>query len=301
MRRTASPACAVLGRRIDNLRLCLIAILVLAGLTTACERPPQPFAPEHKAAPTDRHLVLSPRLGLTVQPVDGIADDTARSTLRDHLVEALWRHDFTAGSAQGHRGSALLSGRLADAGSIVWRIQAADGSLHVESRQNLDPSWGRLEQYDASQLQALAEQAAELLDQAVLEQEDDNSRRVRLTPLGIGPIDGAPGNGRQSLRAEISRAMREAGVPTANVDDDEALMLIGSVHVGRSAGAQNEVEIIWQVIRPDGTEMGRISQRNLVPRSQLEGAWGHLARNIAEAATDGIVDLLRRIGRESSS
>lgn len=269
---------------------------LLALLATACDRPSQPFAPEHKAAPSATALVLSPRLGLMVQPLDGI-----HAELEEQLIPALQRHDFTASSRRGHRGSAILSGRRDGDTAIVWQIHAADGSLQAEARQRLDPAAGDPGSYDDAGLKRLADRAAELLDRAILEQEGDSSRRVRLQPLGIGPIDGAPGNGRQALRAEIGRAMRDAGVPTARDDDDDALMLIGSVHLGRPAGIQREVEIIWQVIRPDGTELGRISQRNLVPASQLEGAWGRLARSIAGAATGGIVDLLRRIDRESTS
>lgn len=275
--------------------------VLLAVFAAACERPPQPFAPAHKAPPSRESLVLSPRLGLTVQPLDGVADENTRERLTAYLVSALLRHDFTASSTYGHGGSASLNGSVEAGPAIVWRLRGADGSLLAEERQHLAPGRGPLGEYDDAGLKQIADRAAELLDQAILDQEVDTSRRIRLSPVGIGPIDGAPGNGRQALSAEIARAMREAGVPTARDSDDDALMLIGSVHQGRTIGIRREVEIVWQLIRPDGTELGRISQRNLVPTSQLEGAWGSLARTIAEAARNGIVDLLRQIDRGTAS
>ena len=283
----------------------LSATALLLGLAlllaAACQPVPQPFAPAHKAGPGGPNLVLSPRVGLVVRPPDGLADAAAAARVAEHLAEALRRHDFTASTRPGHRGSAVLSGRLVDGKTLEWRMVDASGVLHAESRQPLDAALGPPEGYDDALWRSLADATAMALDRAERDLEQGSDRRVELAAVEVGPIDGAPGNGRQALAAELRRALRDAGVPSPDGEAEDFLLLLGSIHLGPAQGARQEVEILWQLIRADGLELGRIAQRNQVPVGQLDGAWGGLARNIAEAATDGIVDLLRNIGPGAAS
>jgi hypothetical protein len=61
-------------------------------------------------------------------------------------------------------------------------------------------------------------------------------------------------------------------------------------------GQRQRVEILWQLIRPDGREIGQVSQANAVPAGLLDGAWGKLAEDVVAAGAPAIVALLRRSG-----
>ena len=90
-------------------------------------------------------------------------------------------------------------------------------------------------------------------------------------------------------------------MPSPADEDTDSLLLIGSIHLGAVLGPRRDIEIVWQLIRPDGSELGRITQRNQVHDGELEGAWGSLARAIAQAASNGIVDLLRQLDPDVAS
>ena len=56
------------------------------------------------------------------------------------------------------------------------------------------------------------------------------------------------------------------------------------------------VTVDWTVLAPDGARIGTVSQSNAVPAGSLDGAWGPVARAVAENGAQGIVAMLRRIG-----
>ncbi len=113
-------------------------------------------------------------------------------------------------------------------------------------------------------------------------------------PLFVAAIAGAPGDGRRALRRAMARALARAGAPLAPDLDRAGLVLLGSVSVAAPRGGTQEVEVLWEVITPEGRRLGVARQANAVPAGALDGAWGPLAGTIAEAAAGGVLDLLAR-------
>lgn len=272
----------------------LVALSVVFAIAAACQPVPRPFAPAAKVNPGDNGLVLSPRAGLVVRPPQGLPQPLA-GELSSRLVSALRHHDITAMTGKGHRAAAVLNGQWSD-DSVEWEIVEADGTIAVQLLQPLQADRGPPESYAEEDWFGLANTAADMLDMALREVEQGSTRRMSFAAVRLGPIDGAPGNGRLALAAELRRSLRDAGVTVPASEDIDALTLVGSVHVGSSLGRRQPVEIVWQLLRTDGVELGRLVQRNDIASGELDGPWGALARDIANAATDGIVQLLRQVG-----
>jgi hypothetical protein len=113
--------------------------------------------------------------------------------------------------------------------------------------------------------------------------------------LYLSPVAGAPGNGGPVLRRAMSAALRSARLPLAPELDDRALVIAGSVHVAPPESGRQQVEIVWSVLDPAGSEVAKLTQSNAVPAGTLDGDWGEIAPLIAQAAVPGIVDMLRRL------
>ena len=107
----------------------------------------------------------------------------------------------------------------------------------------------------------------------------------------VRPGDGAPGDGRVALRRGLERALTRRAVPVVADGAEDALMVLGSVHVSE-AGRGQWVEVRWAVIGPDGAELGVVSQSNTVPPGALDGPWGELAEAVADGGADGVRALL---------
>ena len=52
------------------------------------------------------------------------------------------------------------------------------------------------------------------------------------------------------------------------------------------------VTIAWDVLHPDGSRLGTVTQSNRVAEDQLTGTWGVLPRLVARAGAPGIAQLL---------
>ena len=63
---------------------------------------------------------------------------------------------------------------------------------------------------------------------------------------------------------------------------------------GSAGQEQRAVDVRWTVERADKSEVGQLHQSNDVPVSVLNQDWPDIAMAVADAAADGIVDLVNR-------
>ena len=132
--------------------------------------------------------------------------------------------------------------------------------------------------------------AAMLQDEAPAEAEASGQTR-----LLISGVDGAPGDGTDSLPRAITQVLRRQDI--AIVTDPEAkadLVLRATVVVAKPKAGKQNVKIVWYVRRKDGGEIGTVDQENDVPAGLLDGPWGDVAYMVAVSAQDGIVQLVAR-------
>jgi hypothetical protein len=117
----------------------------------------------------------------------------------------------------------------------------------------------------------------------------------------ISGVEGAPGDGGQSLPRAITEILKRQDV--AIVTDPQAtadLVLDAEIVVATPKAGKRNIKIIWRVRRKDGGEIGTVGQENDVPAGLLDGAWGDVAYMVAVSAQDGIMQLLAR-GASSST
>jgi hypothetical protein len=272
--------------------VCAVGLLVLLG---QCQPVPRPFAAAHKG--DFSAIQIGPRAGMVVLPVTGAVGADVGDRLAAATAEALRRREITASTNHGHRGSHRLQGsavlELDGRLRLTWRLHTPGDveTMSLNQEEKVVPAiWW---QGDGALLTRLATKAADAIDLRLRRQERGEGRRIALAPLTMGPVDGVPGQGGGQLAKAMRIALAKVGVPLSRRPVEDGFILLGSMNVA-PGGGQRRIEIIWQLIRPDGQEFGQVSQANQVSPAQLAGDWRDLAQAIARAGAPGVLDLLRR-------
>lgn len=115
--------------------------------------------------------------------------------------------------------------------------------------------------------------------------------------ITVFDIDGAPGDGRISLRRSLAFELKKLGFQVAESEIEGAapIVLLGSVAASREDEKGNQhVEITWTVLAPNGRVLGSVKQANNVKAGSLDQSWGVTAVLAARAATPGIAEIIRR-------
>ncbi len=268
--------------------------LILCVALAACGDLPRPFQPADKST----QAWLGPGDiawgSILVPPIGGLPADRSRA-LADEVVKALQVRDVPASTDVGGRGSIVLAGQVAvAAGKLRWVLITPDGATALRfDEPNLDASSiGKA----APDLTAVAERAAVRVAAVLKPPAVAVPDRPSRVPVAIEPVRGAPGEGGMALARAMRHSLASVGVTVADGIEDGILTIQGWVSVSRDdPGTDNAaVTIVWDVLHPDGTRLGTVSQSNRVGADQLTGTWGVLPRLIARAGAPGIAQLLDR-------
>lgn len=267
------------------------AVLALAGalFLSACGRLPQPFA--HDGDETTTPEVMRPADGAGVVVDAARCAAAAAPALADAVVDALRRNEVPASSTGGNRGSLRLTCAEGD-GALGWTLTGADGAAigdFTQAVSNPDLAAG-----GPGIFAALGDDAA--LEVLALLGRDMPLTQIALRPsLVVTPVAGAPGNGEVALARAMEVALEWQGATLALEPDDHAFLVLGSVALSDAEPGAQRVEVVWEVLRPDGQRLGVVSQVNTVPHGALDGEWGPIAAAIARGGAQGVIDLLDRI------
>ena len=127
------------------------------------------------------------------------------------------------------------------------------------------------------------------------------SGRGRLLPAAVQrpalvvlPVIGAPGDGATALSRAMALALKGRGAALAQEPDDTTLLVMGSVVVTEREPGSQFIEVIWELLSPDGARLGIVSQENTIDAGALDGNWGPIAPVIAAAGAEGVIDLIER-------
>ena len=277
-------------RRAISLALSFILCVALA----ACGDLPRPFQPADKStqawsAPGDVAWG-----SIVVPPIGGLPAEQSEA-LVEEVVEALQLRDVPASAHAGGRGSIVLAGHVSvAAGKLRWSLIGPDGvtALRFEEPRLDAPSIGKA----AADLEAIATRAAGRVA-AVLKPPaaEDPSRPIQV-PVVVETVRGAPGDGGVALARAMRHSLARVGVTVANAPNENNLTLQGWVRVVRDDTVADSatVTITWDVLHPDGTRLGTITQSNRVDAHRLTGTWGILPRLVARAGAPGIAQLLEQ-------
>ncbi len=273
-----------------------LGLLSLLVLLNQCQPVPRPFATAHKG--NFSAIQVGPRAGMLVLPVNGAVAQTAARRLASAMAEALRQREITATTGKGHRRSHRLQGTAIFTSygqlQLTWRLRTAGGEeamMAVQTEAVAPTDW---REAGEDLLHRLAGNGAEAIDLRLRRAERGQGRRISLATVTLGPVVGASGPAGDRLAAAMQTALIDAGVPLAEQPPEDGFILLGSIHAKPIDGSAQQVEITWQLIRPDGSEFGKVSQANRVSAAQLNGDWQALAQAIARAGAPGVLDLLRQ-------
>jgi hypothetical protein len=240
---------------------------------------------------------------LVVAVPGGIAQDRAVA-LRDRLVEVSQAHDVPALAEATVRAWAL-KGQAAQVqatatsavlqGVFVWRLIDPDGIERARFSVGYKSAGGKL---DDAALRILAEQTATALDAALLRpstQVAGAAVTVKRPIAWIGAITGAPGDGNLALARALTGVLPLKGVLVDTSQAKAEWLIAGVIKVVPAVGGKDVVTLTWRVLDPKGKEAGSITQENAVPHGRLQKPWAEIAGFAAEAAAEGIAQLLQQV------
>lgn len=277
-------------------RCWLLALLLLA----ACNGAPPPImgrtAPAAALSPPDS-------AGIYVLPVEN-APAASATALAAAMATALQQADVPASAQSSNRDSYRLqpvaTATSAAAGhesiSVVWELRNAAGTVIGSTPPQLVTDTAAWQRGDGNLAAALAAPAAPVL--AKLVQGDVPPPQGGLNPVvTLRSVTGAPGDGDRSLTRAMGAALEHTNVVLAAIPADKADFIItGTVAVAPAEGQKQQVKVTWLLMRPDGSEVGRVKQENAVPAGSLDGAWGEVAYAVASAAAPGVRRLIEEVG-----
>jgi len=116
--------------------------------------------------------------------------------------------------------------------------------------------------------------------------------RDRALTAVVPSVKGAPGDGSTSLTAAIQRELQTKGVSLTERATPATYRVEGNVILGAGRDGKQAIQIEWVVRDPHGKKLGTVSQKNDIPEGSLDGAWGRVADQAANAAVQGILKLL---------
>ncbi|MDE0392270.1 MAG: hypothetical protein OXI57_09400 [Rhodospirillales bacterium] len=269
----------------------MLAVTLCAALA-ACSDLPRPFQPAEKSfqawsAPGD--IAWG---SILVPPIAGLPAPVS-AALTDEVVEALQVREVPASAHTGGRGSIVLAGQVsAVTRKLRWTLLTPDGETALRFEEPL-PDAARIGD-SAPDLAAIAARAARRITAALEPPEIEKDVARSAAPVVLEGVRGAPGDGGIALARAMRHSLARIGIAVADEKDEATRLISGRVSVLQDQPETDDaaVTIAWDVLRPDGTRLGTVSQSNRVSLEQLTGAWGALAPIVARAGAPGIAQLL---------
>lgn len=262
---------------------------------------PQPFEGVERNDAMIAQAIEIP--ALVVQAPQGMGADRA-TALRDQIVAVARNHDVPALSEPTVRAWVLSAqaatvstgGKSADEKGVVsWRLIDAEGTERAQFVVSFPGNESNLT--DAG-IKLLAEQTATALDSALARpatQVSENAAAVEARPIAwVGSIKGAPGDGNAALARALQGMLPLKGVRVETTKAKAQWRIEGEIKLAPSA-AQDVVTLTWRVLDAKGKEAGTIKQENAVPHGRLSKPWAEIAGFAAEAAAEGIAQLIQQV------
>lgn len=272
------------------------ALLALCLAVAACQPLPHPFADYR---PPDGSPLLSPpdSLGVVVAPVAGLPAPLD-GDLAAAMAAALRDADVPASIDSANRRSFRLVGKAQPAGdpggmSIDWAMVDAGGKTVGRESQAI-PGAADLERGGDALAKSLVRQTAPALAKLVVGDAPLPAANAD-TVVMVRPVTGAAGDGDTVLTRSLVDALQRANIKIATAGGPkESFVVTGRVEMSPPQGGKQQVKVNWALVRPDGSQVGQVSQANAVPAGSLDGPWGEVAYAVASAAVPGITALIER-------
>jgi len=278
---------------------CILLVIALA----ACQGAAQTPSATSSAKRGPPALTPPDSVGILVLPVTGapqpVADDIAQA-----MAAALQQADVPASTVASNQRSFRLSSTVTtlaagdggDAFIVSWTLNDSDGRALGGAESNTTASAAAWRRGGGDIARALANPAAPAI--AKLVESDAPLPQGNASPLiALGTVSGAPGDGDSALARAMGAALERVHVALAGPGGFKPdYTLSGVVEVSPPAGPNQKVKVSWALLRPDGSEVGRVNQENAVPAGSLDRVWGDIAYAVTSAAAPGVRQLIEQAG-----
>lgn len=293
----------------DLLRLLVIAALLCLTSCAGVLGDDDPFAiPQPFQGAERNNDMINNAIEVPALVVDAPAgfDEVQGPALRDEVVKAARNHDVPALSEATVR-AWFLTGQMAELRTgqnperekcvISWTLIDATGAQRSQFAVTFD---GPAREIVGPSLAVLGEQTATALEAALLRPRtqvtDAAPAATADKPLAwVGEIKGAPGDGNEALSRSLNAVLPLKGVRIKAAKADAQWIVEGIVKVTQGSPTQDVVTLSWRVTDAQGREAGTITQQNAVPHGRLSKKWAELAGFAAEAAAEGIAQLIQQV------
>ena len=267
-----------------------------------------PFAiqqPFQGVARNDRMLsIVTQAPAIIVRPIYGFGGDKAEA-LRKRVMTILRTHDVPALAESSASIAWVLQGQAAFitrddghgkdqiSGTIVWQLIDANGQARAKFAT---PLAGYEDTIADSLFGPMADQIAAQVDAALAgpaPQIGEAAPVAHVLPQAmVAQVTGAPGDGNTALAKSLVALLPLKGIKVAAKKEDAAWRIEGKIKVTVKSEAEDLVSLNWRVLDAEGKELGTIRQENAVPHQRLNGPWKEIAAFAAEAAAEGISQLI---------
>ena len=122
----------------------------------------------------------------------------------------------------------------------------------------------------------------------------ENAAAGGIDKVALVGVTGSPGRGNDELYRAMRKVLRDAGWPVVDKPGRTALSISGRVALEAPRSGVQQVKLAWAVALPTGKVLGTVRQANDVPAGSLNQGWGRTAGYAAEAAAEGIFNLVEQ-------
>jgi hypothetical protein len=260
-------------------------LVALALLLVGCGEVPRPFAPEFKGE-TNRLLMPLDHAGVVVRTVDGLPDGTDFTAA---LAESLRREGIAAMTGSGNAASLVLHGTAARDGE-GWLVELSLDDPRGTAL-GIVATWLPVGPLDGH-IRHVARSVAAVVNP------DGPVAVARKPVVAVGAVAGVPGEGGRALARALEFNLRRANVDLADPPEKATHFVTATVNIAAPRGQPGKelrhVDVRWTVRAADQREIGEVRQANDVPARELDRNWSEIAYLVADAAVEGIADLLTR-------
>lgn len=294
------------------MRILLVALV--AFTFAACGELPKPFEGTPKVTSDLAILDVPSAVGIAVVPVRG-APQPFNDILTKSIAREFERMEIPAEAVNENRGLGFtLEGNVLDATeqngeaaiSVRWSLRSKRGADFGGYTQRVTLRALEWRDGNINAANRMGKDAAEVVGAMI-----DGSDRLTTGPVttsrdapgsprpqqpvsyasfSMKPVEGAPGDGRESLQTAVIQALAAKGARRDDISPD--VVLIARVDLRPAGSGQEFVEITWRAITQDGQDLGEAKLNNTIPRGALAGPWGPTALTIADAAVPDLMQLL---------
>jgi hypothetical protein len=118
-----------------------------------------------------------------------------------------------------------------------------------------------------------------------------NQQQVKVM---VAPVEGAPSDGNRQLFSGMRRALGSSKIVVMDAGGSDVFIVTGKVKLTPIDDRRGQLDITWILKDPAGKEVGKVDQSNPVPLAATRGSWAGFGDIVAQAAVEGVLDLLEK-------